>query len=165
MVIKTDTCYFTELKIFPGHGHRMVRKDGKLVAFINKKSRSLYLQKKKSQKLHWTQAWRRLHKKGTVEQEARKRSKKAGKVFKAIAGLSIEDIKNKRAQKPEFRKLQRETKAREVKERTRKQKEERKKIQQSAAGFIKGKKAQQNKGLGFVKTPKSRKVMGGVLRR
>src|SRR5688572_22523075 len=30
MVIKTDTCFFTELKIFPGHGKRIVRKDGKV---------------------------------------------------------------------------------------------------------------------------------------
>jgi hypothetical protein len=30
MVVKTDVCYFSELKIFPGHGSKFVRKDGKV---------------------------------------------------------------------------------------------------------------------------------------
>ena len=30
MVIKTDTCYYTEMKVYPGWGIRVVRKDGKL---------------------------------------------------------------------------------------------------------------------------------------
>ncbi len=30
MVVKTDTCFFTEFKIYPGHGRRLVRKDGKV---------------------------------------------------------------------------------------------------------------------------------------
>jgi len=167
MVVKTDTCFFTENRIFPGHGLRFARKDGKLLAFISKKSRSLYLQKKKSQKLHWTQAWRRLHKKGSVEAEAKKKVKRAGKVFKAIQGLSMEDITKKRQQKPDFRKDQRAANLREVKERNKKMKEERKKIS-SSAGFVKGKKAAPStaaKGQGFVKTPKSRRVGGPAVRR
>jgi len=167
--VKTDTCFFTENKIFPGHGLRLARKDGKLLAFISKKSRSLYLQKKKSQKLHWTQAWRRLHKKGSVEAEAKKKVKRAGKVFKAIQGLSIDDITKKRQQKPDFRKDQRAANLREVKERNKKQKEERKRVASSAAGFVKGKKAATTasapKGQGFVKTPKTRRVGGPAVRR
>jgi len=141
---------------------RLVRKDGKLLAFINQKSRSLYLQKKQAQKLHWTQAWRRLHKKGSVEQEAKKKTKRTAKVFKAIAGLSIEDIKKKRQQKPDLRKAQRESHLREIKDRNRKLKEERKRVSQSASGFQKGKKgtASTNSAV-FVKTPKSRKPMSG----
>jgi len=162
MVIKTDSCYFTEHRIYPGHGMRLVRKDGKLLAFINQKSRSLYLQKKKAQKLHWTQAWRRLHKKGSVEQEAKKRAKRTTKVFKAIAGLTIDEIKKKRQQKPDIRKAQREAHVREIKEKNRKQKEERKRLGQSAGSF-KGKKAQP-KATGFTKVPKSRKLLAGALR-
>eukprot|EP00954_Amorphochlora_amoebiformis_P027147 1383586-Amorphochlora_amoeboformis.AAC.1 len=30
MVIKTDLCFFTECKVYPGHGIRYVRKDGKV---------------------------------------------------------------------------------------------------------------------------------------
>jgi len=159
MVIKTDVCFFTELRIYPGHGHRMVRKDGKLLAFINTKSRSLYTQKKKAQRLHWTQAWRRLHKKGTVEAEAKKKAKRSGKGFKAIAGLSLEDLKNKRLQKPDVRKAQRDQAAREIKERNRKAKEEKKRA--TGAAFKKsGAKATAAAARGFVKTPKTRRAMG-----
>jgi len=171
MVVKTDTCFFTENRIYPGHGLRFVRKDGKLLAFVSKKGRSLYLQKIKAQKLHWTQAWRRLHKKGSIEAEAKKKVKRAGKVFKAIQGLSFDDITKKRQQKPDLRQAQREAALREVKERNRKQKEERKRVTSSAAGFVKGKKpagaaaAAAAKGQGFVKTPKSRRVMGPAVRR
>eukprot|EP00697_Spironema_sp_BW2_P003618 gnl/Spiro4/14818_TR7991_c0_g1_i1.p2 gnl/Spiro4/14818_TR7991_c0_g1~~gnl/Spiro4/14818_TR7991_c0_g1_i1.p2 ORF type:complete len:159 (-),score=73.68 gnl/Spiro4/14818_TR7991_c0_g1_i1:106-582(-) len=155
MVIKTDVCFFTELKIYPGHGHRLVRKDGKLLAFISTKVRSLYTQKKKAQRLCWTQAWRRLHKKGTVEAEAKKKAKKVGKVFKAIAGLSIEDLKKKRMQTPTVRKAARDDAARAAKERARKVKDEKKK---AAATGKAPKKAAAPKA--FVKTPKSRKTAG-----
>jgi len=130
---------------------------------------SLLCESAQSKKLHWTQAWRRLHKKGSVEAEAKKKVKRAGKVFKAIQGLSIDDITKKRQQKPDFRKDQRAANLREVKERNKKMKEERKRVTSSAAGFVKGKKAAapsaSTKGQGFVKTPKSRRIAGPAVRR
>ena len=30
MVVKTDSCFFTEEKIYPGNGIRLVRRDGKV---------------------------------------------------------------------------------------------------------------------------------------
>jgi hypothetical protein len=30
MVVKTDVCFFSENKIFPGHGSKFVRKDGRV---------------------------------------------------------------------------------------------------------------------------------------
>jgi len=154
MVIKTDACFYTELKIFPGHGRRLVRRDGKLLAFIDQKSRSLYTQKIKAQRLTWTQAWRRKNKKGKVETAAKKKGRRAARVFRSIQGITIEDIKKRRDAKPEFRKAQRDAALREVKERNRKQKEEKKKVTKG------GKKAAATttQSTTFAKVPKSRRV-------
>jgi len=67
MVIKTDPCEYSELKIFPGRGSRYASKDGKIHFFISTKCRSLYLQKIKPVKLTWTQASRRFNKKVRIE--------------------------------------------------------------------------------------------------
>merc|ERR1711868_68882 len=45
MVIKTDPCVFSEMKIYPGHGLKFASKDGKVHYFISSKVRSLYHQK------------------------------------------------------------------------------------------------------------------------
>jgi len=157
MVIKTDTCFYTEFKIFPGHGIRLVRKDGKLIAFINHKARSLYNQKIKAQRLTWSQQWRQRHKKGRVELAAKKKVKRATKVYKSIQGLDIEELKKKRLQKPDVRKAARESDLREIKERQRKTKAESKKPAAKGVKPVKVPVAQ-----GFVKIPKSRRVTKGV---
>ena len=40
MVVKTDLCFFTELRVYPGHGRRLVCCDGRLLACINQKYRA-----------------------------------------------------------------------------------------------------------------------------
>jgi len=95
MVVKTDACFFSELRIYPGHGNRFARKDGKLVAFLNSKTKSLYMQKLKSTKLVWCQAWRRAHKKGISSQTTKRKARKTTKGLRSIAGLSLEDIKKR----------------------------------------------------------------------
>merc|ERR1712060_788695 len=66
----------------------------------------------------WTQAWRRMNKKGRVDDQGKKRTRKAQKFQKAIVGMSLEDIKRKKAQKPELRKEAKEAAAREAKARS-----------------------------------------------
>merc|ERR1712071_426808 len=78
---------------------------------------SLTLQRKKPAKLVWTQAWRRLHKKGLSEANLKKRRTRSTKVQRSVAGLSLDDIKKKAAQKPEFRSAQRSAALKEVKDR------------------------------------------------
>merc|ERR1712003_116091 len=73
--------------------------------------------RKKPAKLVWTQAWRRLHKKGLSEANLKKRRTRARKVERAVVGLSLDDIKKKAAQKPEFRSAQRSSALKEVKDR------------------------------------------------
>eukprot|EP00913_Durusdinium_trenchii_P034897 g32643.t2 len=85
MVIKTDLCSYTEYRIYPGHGQKFVAKDAKVSFFINAKADSLFHQRIKPVKLRWTQAWRRMNKKGKVEEGGKKKARKAQKFQKAIA--------------------------------------------------------------------------------
>lgn len=101
MVIKTDPCSFSEYRIYPGRGRKFAAKDGKVYYFISTKVASLFHQRKKAVKLTWTQAWRRFNKKIKVDEISKRRTKKTTRVQKAIVGLSLEEIKRRRAEKPE----------------------------------------------------------------
>merc|ERR1712176_1098403 len=106
--------------IYPGRGQKFVAKDGKVNFFLSKKAESLFHQRIKPVKLRWTQAWRRMNKKGKADETGKKRTRKAQKFQKAIVGMSLEDIKRKKAQKPELRQQAKEAKeaaAREAKSR------------------------------------------------
>ena len=127
MVIRTEVCLFSEYKIYPGRGHKFVSKDGKTNTFINKKSRRLFLRKVKAQRIRWTTAWRRLNKKIKTEEFAKKKKKRAVRIQKGIVGLSLEDLKRRRAEKPEVRAAQREQALREIKERRQKELDAKKK--------------------------------------
>ena len=198
VAVQTETCFYTEMKIWPGKGRRFIRRDGRVsdttqhthtdahttasppphpdrdlfalvssspsppllwwcllqfLAFIDQKSRSLYDQKIKAQRLTWTQAWRRKNKKGRVETAAKKKGKKTARVFKSIAGITMEDIKKRRDAKPDLRKAQRETALREIKEKAKKAAEDKKK----AAAYNK-KKGVAASGTEFAKVPKQRRV-------
>merc|ERR1719453_2832960 len=62
--------------------------------------------------------YRRMHKKGTLEDSQKKKARKDNKsAAKAVVGASLELIKQKRNQKPEVRAAAREAALREVKER------------------------------------------------
>lgn len=95
----------------------MIRRDGKPIFLGTSKAYSLTIQRKKAAKLVWTQAWRRLHKKGSVETSTKKRTRRSNKVQRAVVGASLEDIKKKASQKAEFRTAQREAALKEVKAR------------------------------------------------
>merc|ERR1712183_214219 len=68
-------------------------------------------------KLRWTQAWRRMNKKGKADEQAKKRTRKIQKFQKAIVGTSLDDIKKKKAMKPELRQAAKEQKAKDTKAR------------------------------------------------
>merc|ERR1712050_421690 len=94
-----------------------VAKDAKVSFFISAKADSLFHQRIKPVKLRWTQAWRRMNKKGKADEQAKKRTRKAQKFQKAIVGMSLDDIKKKKAQKPELRQQARDAAAKEAKAR------------------------------------------------
>lgn len=93
----------------------MIRRDGKPIWLGSSKAHSLTLQRKKAAKLVWTQAWRRLHKKGITETTTKKKRTRTGKVQRAVVGASLEDIKKKASQKSEVRTAQREAALKELK--------------------------------------------------
>merc|ERR1711948_77578 len=97
---------------------KFVAKDAKVSFFISAKADSLFHQRIKPVKLRWTQAWRRMNKKGKADEAGKKRTRKAQKFQKAIVGMSLEDIKKKKAQKPELRKQAQDAAAKEAKART-----------------------------------------------
>jgi large subunit ribosomal protein L24e len=127
MVVKTEVCEFTEFRIYPGKGHKFVSKDGKTHLFITKKARHLFLRKIKAQKIRWTTAWRRLNKKIKTEDISKKKKRRVVRVQKAIVGISLEDIKRRRNEKPELRQAQREQAMREIQERRKKDLDSKKK--------------------------------------
>jgi len=147
MVVRTEVCLFSEYKIYPGRGHKFVSKDGKTNTFISKKSRKLYLAKVKPQRIRWTTAWRRLHKKIQTEEFAKKKKRRNVKIQKGIVGLSLEEIKRKRTEKPEVRQAQREQAMREIKDRRQKELEAKRKT----AGALKDKKAEAKQAKGAEK--------------
>eukprot|EP01039_Chlorochromonas_danica_P007941 gene7941-8760_t len=96
MVVKTELCAFSEYRIYPGHGQRFIRKDGQPVTLSTSKCKRLLLNRKKPAKLMWTQAWRRLNKKGKDEGIVRKKARRVVKTARAIVGATLEDIHKKR---------------------------------------------------------------------
>jgi large subunit ribosomal protein L24e len=112
-----ELCALSEYRIYPGNGSLFIRRDGKPIWLGSSKSHSLTLQRKKAAKLVWTQAWRRLHKKGLSETTSKKRNRRAGKVQRAVVGASLEDIKKKASQKTEIRTAQKASALKELKDR------------------------------------------------
>merc|ERR1711993_111335 len=107
--MRSEICHFSGLAIYPGHGKTYIRADGKKVILINGKSETLLKKKKNPRKITWTILYRRKHKKGTMtEIDARKRSRRALKTKRGVAGQTWADIQAKKSIKPEVRKAQRD---------------------------------------------------------
>lgn len=93
----------------------MIRRDGKPIWLGTSKAYSLTIQRKKAAKLVWTQAWRRLHKKGLAETTTKKRTRRANKVQRAVVGASLEDIRKRATEKSSVRTAAREAALKEMK--------------------------------------------------
>ncbi len=94
--IRTEMCAFSEMRVYPGHGIRLIRRDGQPVLLGSSKVKSLLKQGKKPGKLMWTQTWRRLNKKGKDDGGARKKRVKKTVVARAISGVSVDVLKSMR---------------------------------------------------------------------
>ncbi|KAK2540879.1 Rpl24 [Columba guinea] len=62
--MKVELCSFSGYKIYPGHGRRYARTDGKVFQFLNAKCESAFLSKRNPRQINWTVLYRRKHKKG-----------------------------------------------------------------------------------------------------
>eukprot|EP01017_Pseudomicrothorax_dubius_P000030 TRINITY_DN0_c1066_g1_i2.p1 TRINITY_DN0_c1066_g1~~TRINITY_DN0_c1066_g1_i2.p1 ORF type:complete len:160 (+),score=71.48 TRINITY_DN0_c1066_g1_i2:34-513(+) len=120
MVVKTDICSFSEFRIYPGHGQKFCARDGRLSIFISKKAAKFYIRKVKAQKITWTITWRRHWKKVKADEAAKKRRRRAAKVQRGIIGVTLDEIKRRRNEKPEEREAQRNAALKEIKDRKKK---------------------------------------------
>merc|ERR1719198_524152 len=154
MVIKTDPCAFSEMKIYPGRGTKFVSKDGKTHLFISSKTRSLFHKKIKPVKLTWTQASRRFNKKTKVVDIQKKRTRKTTRVQKAIVGMSLDEIKRKRAEDEATRDKALDATKKELKARNFK------KMQEKKASQAKNTKAASTKAPAAKAAPKIKQAKG-----
>merc|ERR1711976_544354 len=115
-VMKLQLCSFSGYKIHPGHGKTMVRVDGKIFIFLNKKCEASHMMKRNPREVAWTVLYRRKHKKGIEEEAAKKITRRTQKHQRAIVGATLTDIMAKRNMKPEVRKVLREQAIRPSKE-------------------------------------------------
>jgi len=132
--MKTGICQFSGFKIYPGHGMKYVRIDSKSFTFVDNKCERYFLMKRNPRKIRWTQLYRRLHKKGATEETARKRTRKTQKLQRAIVGASLQEIKQKRNQKPEVRAASREAALKEIKERKKEKKIKKEQTKKPSSG-------------------------------
>merc|ERR1712144_60221 len=116
MVVKTDLCNYSGFRIYPGHGKKFVRSDQKMFTFITAKSEACFKMKRRNLTTKWTVQYRRINKKGTLEEnEKKRRSKKAVVKQREIIGLSKETIEKKKAVKPVPKDKQRDSVLKELK--------------------------------------------------
>ena len=100
MVVKTETCFFSEQKIYPGRGSRIITKESKVLLFSSKKAKAFWKRKTKSQVIRWTVTWRRVNKKLKTDEEAKKRRRKNKRLIKDIQGLNRDEIFRKMEEAP-----------------------------------------------------------------
>lgn len=117
MVVKTEVCNFSELKIYPGKGVKIITRESKIVTYLNKKSRVLGRKKVRPQKIKWTTAWRRLNKKIQNTNQRKRKKRRAQKIIREIQGMDLETITRKKKETKNDRNLLRQKAIQEIKER------------------------------------------------
>ncbi|CAH9079045.1 unnamed protein product [Cuscuta epithymum] len=127
MVLKTELCRFSGAKIYPGKGIRFVRADSQVFLFAQSKCKRYFHNRLKPAKLTWTAVYRKQHKKDHAQEAVKRKRRTTKKPYsRSIVGATLEVIQKKRAEKPEVRDAARESALREIKERIKKTKDEKK---------------------------------------
>ena len=101
--MKTQICSFSGFKIYPGRGIRFVRGDSRTFIFYSNKSIAQFIRKRNPRKLAWTLPYRQQHRKGQSEEVAKRKVRKIVKTEKGLAGLSLEEIRQRRNQTADVR--------------------------------------------------------------
>ncbi|CAN4117186.1 unnamed protein product [Withania somnifera] len=124
---KTELCRFSGAKIYPGRGIRFIRSDSQVFLFVNSKCKHYFHNRLKPSKLTWTAMYRKQHKKDIAQEAVKKRRRATKKPYsRSIVGATLEVIQKKRTERPEVRDAAREAALREIKERIKKTKDEKK---------------------------------------
>ncbi|KAG7569398.1 TRASH domain [Arabidopsis thaliana x Arabidopsis arenosa] len=164
MVLKTELCRFSGQKIYPGRGIRFIRSDSQVFLFANSKCKRYFHNKLKPSKLTWTAMYRKQHKKDAAQEAVKRRRRATKKPYsRSIVGATLEVIQKKRAEKPEVRDAAREAALREIKERIKKTKDEKK--AKKVEYVSKQQKSQVKGNIPKSAAPKAAKMGGGGGRR
>ena len=127
MVLKTELCRFSGAKIYPGRGIRFIRSDSQVFLFLNSKCKRYFHNRLKPSKITWTAMFRKQHKKDSAQESVKKKRRSTKKPYsRSIVGATLEIIQKRRTEKPEVRDAAREAALREIKERIKKTKDEKK---------------------------------------
>ncbi|KAK6137527.1 hypothetical protein DH2020_028725 [Rehmannia glutinosa] len=154
----TELCRFSGAKIYPGKGIRFIRSDSQVFLFANSKCKRYFHNRLRPAKLTWTAMYRKQHKKDIAAEAVKKRRRATKKPYsRSIVGATLEVIQKRRAEKPEVRDAAREAALREIKERIKKTKDEKKAKKAESISKHKTSKGNVSKGAG----PKGPKIGGG----
>merc|ERR1712196_56586 len=101
MVVKTELCNYSGFKIYPGHGKKYVRMDQKMLTFITGKTEACQAMKRRNLTTKWTVQYRRINKKGTLEEsEKRRKARKTVVRTREITGLTEDQLAKKKSARP-----------------------------------------------------------------
>merc|ERR1719324_1003994 len=117
MVVKTDVCHYSELKIYPGHGTKIITREGKIHIYLHKKARHQAQRKIKAQNIKWTTAWRRANKKIKTTDIGKKKRRKAKRVVREITGMTADEINRRKNESNADRDAKKNEAIRQIKER------------------------------------------------
>ncbi|KAL2238186.1 UNVERIFIED_CONTAM: 60S ribosomal protein L24-2 [Sesamum indicum] len=158
VIERTELCRFSGAKIYPGKGIRFIRSDSQVFLFANSKCKRYFHNRLRPAKLTWTAMYRKQHKKDIAAEAVKKRRRTTKKPYsRSIVGATLEVIQKRRAEKPEVRDAAREAALREIKERIKKTKDEKKAKKAETMSKQKTSKGSQPKGA----MPKGPKIGGG----
>merc|ERR1712048_574378 len=110
-------CHYCDLKIYPGHGTKIITREGRIFIYIHKKARSQALRKTKAQMIKWTTAWRRANKKIKTSEIGKKKRRKAKRVVREITGMTADEINRRKAESGADRDARKNEAIRQIKER------------------------------------------------
>merc|ERR1712025_220957 len=117
MVVKTEVCHYCDLKIYPGHGTKIITREGKIFIYLHKKARRQAQRKIKAQNIKWTTAWRRMNKKIKTTDIGKKKRRKAKRVVREITGMTADEINRRKAETTADRDARKNEAIRQIKER------------------------------------------------
>merc|ERR1712080_614393 len=110
-------CHYCDHKIYPGHGVKVITREGKIHIYLHKKARKQACRKTKAQSIKWTTAWRRMNKKIKTTDINKKKRRKAKRVVREITGMTADEINRRKAETGQDRDARKNEAIRQIKER------------------------------------------------
>ena len=103
-MVRRDECEFSNFMIHPGHGRRYVPfafiSTKPILSFHSAKCFAQYKRKKNPRFVAWTRTFRRLNKKSSEAVIAKTRNRKSNRQPRAIVGMDLATIQERRATRP-----------------------------------------------------------------